>query len=74
MIEVKVENWNVHKILEVVGEIRNIGYVQGVDFDFTYHPAKMLDFNPYGKYTGKYTTFKFYNDQLATYFHLKYYE
>ena len=33
MIEVKVENWNVHKILEVVGEIRNIGYVQGVDFE-----------------------------------------
>mgnify|MGYP003333569117 FL=1 len=74
MIEVKVENWNVQKVLEVVTDLRKMGYVQGLDFDFFYYPAKMIDFNPYSNYTGKYTIFKFKNEQLATYFYLKYYE
>jgi len=73
MIEVECMYWDVSHTLEVVRELKHSGLVQGQDFDFTYVPPI---FNSYiwedEPIREKKTVFKFYNDELATWFELKY--
>jgi hypothetical protein len=69
MKTVAIHNTDPTQTMEVVRELRQQGYVQGVDFDFAYNQSRwdeMIGEIP------KHTDFVFYNDQLATWFQLKY--
>lgn len=70
MIEVTVKYWSATRSVDVVSALRKDGYVQGKDFDFSYHV-------PTQEYLGealnpKYTKFIFYKEELASWFQLKY--
>lgn len=71
MIEVKILDISVSEILDIVQDARLKGYVQGVDFDFTYHPPKYDEMNALPVYN-RCVVFKFYKEELATWFSLMY--
>ena len=71
MIEVKITDLYPNDIIDIVKELRDQGYVQGIDFDFEYHQPKYLDWAGDVEYN-RYTIFKFYKEELATWFNLKY--
>ena len=61
---------NVSTIMDIVHEMRSMGYKQGVDFDFAYHAPK---FDYFGSTTEvAFAEFMFYNNSLASWFVLKY--
>lgn len=68
MIEVKIEHEKPMSIMAIVGEMREYGYTQQKDFDFTYYPSEFKD----GNLVPRYTIFTFYQDTLASWFALKY--
>jgi len=57
--------------LDIVSQLRQMGYVQGNDFDFAYHQAK-YDNDGWSAVTPKQAEFMFHNVALATWFSLKY--
>ena len=57
------------KAMERANELREAGYVQGVDFDFRYYPSIQDRFN--GPTKPSYVLFHFYKESLATYYGLK---
>lgn len=71
MIEVIVEDKMPNDVMDLVKELRSLGYVQGVDFDFEYHPPKYNDWAMDAEYNRK-TVFRFYKDELSTWFELRY--
>lgn len=61
---------NISTIMDIVYEMRSIGYKQGVDFDFAYHAP---EYDYVGSITEvAFTEFMFYNNSLASWFVLKY--
>ena len=56
--------------MELANELREAGYVQGVDFDFRYHPS-VQDYFKYGPIKPSFVLFHFYKESLATYYGLK---
>jgi hypothetical protein len=58
------------KAIELANELREAGYVQGVDFDFRYHPSRQEYYN-YGPIKPSFVLFHFYKESLATYYGLK---
>ena len=71
MIEVKLLDKMPNDILEIVKELRSLGYAQDTDFDFEYHKPKYNDWSGDAVYN-RYTIFKFYKEELATWFALRY--
>ena len=71
MIEVAVPDKMPNDVIEIVRELRNKGYIQGVDFDFEYRPPKYSDLAPDPEYNRK-TIFRFFKEELATWFSLRY--
>jgi hypothetical protein len=71
LIEVKILDISVNEILDIVKDARLKGYIQGVDFDFTYHPPKYDNFSSEAVYN-RCVVFKFYKEELATWFSLIY--
>lgn len=71
MIEIKLFDKMPNDMLELVKELRQLGYVQGRDFDFEYHPPKYNDWAMDAEYN-RLTIFRFYKDELATWFELRY--
>lgn len=71
MKEVKLLDKMPNEVMEVVKELRQKGYVQGLDFDFEYHKPKYSDIT-YEAVHNRYTLFKFYREELSTWFILKY--
>jgi hypothetical protein len=71
MIEVKLIDKMPNEVMDIVKEIRNLGNVQGIDFDFEYHKPEILVDSYDGVYN-RYTIFKFYKEELATWFSLRY--
>ncbi len=69
MIQIKLSTMKPDAMLDVVRELRDKGYVQGVDFDFAYHQSKWDDM--IGEIPRE-TIFTFYKDELATWFELLY--
>jgi hypothetical protein len=68
MIDVAIEYINPARVLEIVQELRDMGWVQGTDFDFAFHQSKwdeMIGEIP------RHTVFTFYNDSNASYFMLR---
>ena len=70
MIEVKILDKLPSEFLEIVRELKQQGYVQGVDFDFAYHPPKFDNFSGDAVYN-RYVLFTFYKEELATWFSLR---
>jgi len=62
---------SVTRTLEIVHELRHIGWVQHVDFDFACH-KQMFDSQVSDDQTReRHTVFTFYNDSNASYFMLR---
>lgn len=71
MIEVKLNVDTSTQVTEIVNELKNKGYILHADFDFMYRPPKYDDMNCQLLYT-KHILFRFYKDELATWFTLAY--
>ena len=71
MTEIKVIDIDATRTMEIVRELRAQGLVQGRDFDFSYHQAK-IDEDSWSAVENKHAKFKFYNDKYATLFALRY--
>lgn len=71
MIAVNLKKVDVNRIMEIVRELREMGWVQGQDFDFAYRQAQ-YDNNGWQEVTPKQTMFTFYNEKYASFFLLKY--
>ena len=71
LIEVKILDISVSEIVDIVKDVRLKGYVQGVDFDFEYHPPKFDNFSGDAVYN-RCVVFTFYKEELATWFSLIY--
>ncbi len=66
-VKVSVSFESITYTLDLVQQLRDKGYVQGVDFDFAFHQSKwdeMIGEIP------KHTEFIFYKEELATWFSL----
>lgn len=62
-------NFRVDQVLAVVHDLKSQGYVQGLDFDFSYSQSRwdeMIGEIP------RHTDFIFYDTRLATWFSMKY--
>ncbi len=70
-IEVIVHDCTPNEIMDIVKDIRQQGYVQGVDFDFAYHKPTWDTFGHEAP-TRRYTVFTFHVEKYATLFALKY--
>ena len=71
MIQVKLLNKSAAEIMLIIKEMANDGIVQVRDFDFAYHPARYKS-DGWENISPKHTIFAFYNEQMATFFTLKY--
>ena len=71
MIEVKMIDKLPIEFLVIVNELKQKGYVQGIDFDFTYHPPKFDNITGHPVYN-RCVVFTFYKEELATWFSLIY--
>jgi hypothetical protein len=71
MIEVKLIDKYPGEVMEIVKEIRKMGYVQGIDFDFEYHKPRYNDWSGDAVYN-RHTIFTFYKNEIATWFSLRY--
>jgi len=70
MIEVRILDKMPNEIMDIVREIRKMGHVQGIDFDFAYHKPEIIVDDYEGVYN-RFTLFKFYKEELATWFSLR---
>ena len=70
MTSVTLMNVGATQALDIVHELRTLGYVQGRDFDFSYHQSFWDGFGH--EETPRHTIFKFYNETHASWFALKY--
>jgi hypothetical protein len=68
---VRMEGYSAADTLGVVQEIRESGLVQGQDFDFAYHPPVYHDRAAHQNIKSV-AEFRFYTQQYATMFKLKY--
>ena len=57
--------------LAIVNDLKQKGYVQGIDYDWEYHKPEYNDWSGDAVYN-RYTMFKFYKEELATWFSLRY--
>ena len=58
------------RTMEIGQELRTMGYVQGVDFDYAYYQEKYANFS-HDPIVKRHARFTFYNDTNASYFALK---
>lgn len=71
MIEIVAHGWHTTQVLGVVDALKQKGYVMGVDFNWEYHKPKHDDIT-YELLYNRHTVFRFYKDELATWFSLTY--
>ena len=71
MKEVRIIDIMPNEAMDIVKELRKIGYVQGIDFDFEYHKPEIIVDDYEGVYN-RFTMFRFYKDEIATWFSLRY--
>lgn len=70
MIVVRLFNRPPQEVLDIVKELRSIGWTQGVDFDFKFYPA-VYNSIEFVEVSPKRTEFNFYTEKYATLFALK---
>ena len=71
MIEVIIAKQTAHDIINIVYELRDQGFIQGVDFEFAYHAADYDNWSGDVTYN-KHTVFRFTDPATASWFTLKY--
>lgn len=71
MIEVIILDKDPSAIVAIVHELRQVGLLQGKDFDFAYKPSQWDNFSGDAVYNRR-TVFSFYTEELASWFSLKY--
>ena len=71
MIEVKLIDTMPNEVMGIVRQLKQRGYVQGTDFDWEYHKPEYNDWSGDAVYN-RYTIFRFYKEELATWFNLRY--
>lgn len=71
MKEITAHGWHASKSIAIVEELKQNGYVLGKDFDWEYHKPKHDDIT-YQLLYNRHTVFRFYKDELATWFSLRY--
>jgi hypothetical protein len=69
--EVKMIDWQPWQAIDVAKELQTKGYVMGMDFEWEYHKPKYDD-TTYEAVHNRFTIFRFYKDEIATWFTLKY--
>lgn len=72
MIEITLYRKDPNAVMEIVRELRQMGWIQGVDFDFSYRPPSYESGYSFEEIKPKHTVFTFYNEKYATLFSLKY--
>lgn len=70
MIRVKVPDVSVDGMLKIVYDLKNQGYIANKEFEFAYYPPNYDFFSGVGDKS--YVVFSFEDEQLATWFSLKY--
>ena len=65
---------DVNRTLEIVSELKRMGWVMGKDFDFAYFKPEYDNFTGfnYDPVKERRTMFTFYNDSNASFFAIKY--
>jgi len=58
------------RTMEIGQELRTMGYIQGVDFDYAYYQEKYDNFS-HDPVVKRHARFTFYNDSNASYFALR---
>jgi len=58
------------RTMEIGQELRSMGYIQGVDFDYAYYRTEYDNFS-HDPIQVRHAVFTFYNDTNASYFALK---
>lgn len=71
MIEIKVLDWMPWQAIDIAKELQAKGYVMGIDFDWEYHKPQII-VNEYEGVYNRFTIFRFYKEELATWFSLTY--
>ena len=71
MKKIIIENLDVNNSLFLVNELKQNGFVMGIDFDWSYHKP-IYNENTYELVCPKQTIFYFYKDITATWFSLRY--
>lgn len=70
MREVKLQHVKPNDVIDIVLELKQLGWQQGVDFDWTYYQPL---FDPeWNLAQPRQTVFTFYNEKYATWFALRY--
>jgi hypothetical protein len=69
MKEIQVDKFGASKIIDIVHQMRSLGWVQGQDFDFAFHQPRWDDM--IGEIPNS-TVFTFYDEKYATMFILKF--
>jgi hypothetical protein len=60
---------NASRTLTLVQELRDAGYIQGTDFEFTFNPSIQDRFS--GPTKPSYVLFRFRQEELSTFYRLK---
>ena len=71
MIQVRIDDIDANGAVNIVYELRDIGWQQGQDFEFAYRHARYDSYH-YELQEPKHAVFLFYNEEYATMFRLKY--
>ena len=66
MKTITVTNVPVLEIIKIVHQMKAYGWKVGIDFDYEYHKP-----SEYDGFYNRYTVFNFYNEELSTYFALR---
>lgn len=70
VIEIVIKTLSPAVILGIVDDLKQNGFEIHTQFDFEYHASNRNDFSGESSYV-RYTIFRFYDEQLATWFSLR---
>ena len=71
MTEVRINNVDAVDAMRIVQELRDMGWIQGKEFDFSYHHTRRDSYS-YEVMDPMHVDFVFYRPEYATMFTLKY--
>ena len=71
--EVCLIDVSVPQVIDIVHELKSLGYRADIDFTFSYHPPKFDNFSGDAVYN-KFVAFAFKDEAMASWFNLKYSE
>jgi hypothetical protein len=71
VIEIIITDKQPWEVIDIVQELRSAGLQQGHDFDFAYYKERWDNFS-HEPVVEQHTVFSFYQEELASWFTLKY--